>query len=81
MAIINTWKSTQTDLNHLVSNFTAALDEGILKYKMTILNALATQLKEIAPSGIKCFVNLNSKYMTLKMNYIFDQRHDIYLFL
>jgi len=45
--MINMWKAAQTDLDHLVSNFTAALEKGQKDRNETGLNNLIVKLKEI----------------------------------
>ena len=46
------WKAAQTDLDHLVSNFTTTLEKGTTEMGIDGLNNLITRLREIVTSGI-----------------------------
>ena len=56
--LVNMWKSSQTDLDHLVSNFTVTLQNGQEKYGGKKLNALISRLWQILPEG---------KYLTFEI--------------
>ena len=45
------WKAAQTDLDHLVSNFMAALEKGQKDRNENGLNNLIVELKKIAQAG------------------------------
>ena len=52
MKLLGIWKSSQTDLQRLVSNFLEKLEDGQKKGGANSLNALIAKIKETVPTGI-----------------------------
>ena len=52
MRLINIWKSSQTNLTHLVTSFIKQLEDGKEKFAIHTLNALIAKMKETLYEGI-----------------------------